>query len=62
VAVCDIDAARVRWPWPPARERRHARCAGVCEIVIVAVVDGAQTREVLFGPEGLAATLPRARP
>jgi 3-hydroxyisobutyrate dehydrogenase-like beta-hydroxyacid dehydrogenase len=29
-----------------------------CEIVIVAVVDGAQTREVLFGPEGLAAALP----
>jgi putative dehydrogenase len=60
VGVRDID---------PAAERRAAAAgaaicaspaalAARCDTVIVAVVDGAQTHEVLFGPAGAAAALP----
>lgn len=59
LAVCDIDPAR----------QALAHAAGVRtvdtpaaladrELVIVAVVDGAQTRDVLFGAHGLATALP----
>jgi 3-hydroxyisobutyrate dehydrogenase-like beta-hydroxyacid dehydrogenase len=59
VAVCDIDAARVALAVAAgARAATTPAALASCEIVIVAVVDGAQTREVLFGPDGLAATLP----
>ena len=60
VHVRDIDAAR------EAAARRHgasvspapAALAACCELVIVAVVDAAQTEEVLFGGCGAAAALP----
>jgi 3-hydroxyisobutyrate dehydrogenase-like beta-hydroxyacid dehydrogenase len=62
VAVCDIDAGRVAQavaagavaaptPWALAGS----------ELVIVAVVTGQQTRDVLFGRDDLADALPRGR-
>jgi len=62
VAVCDIDAARVQQAVSAGALAAATPAAlaaqACCEIVIVAVVDGAQTREVLFGPGGLADALP----
>lgn len=59
VQVCDIDADRVAQAVAAgaAVAETPAALAG-CELVIVAVVTAAQTREVLFGPHGLAAALP----
>jgi 3-hydroxyisobutyrate dehydrogenase-like beta-hydroxyacid dehydrogenase len=57
--VRDIDAARERL----AREAgctvaaSPAALAGAIDVLIVAVVDGAQTQAVLFGADGAAATL-----
>lgn len=61
VAVRDIDASREALARAeglavcdsPAAAAAGARCA------VVAVVDAAQTEAVLFGPQGLAAALPR---
>jgi L-threonate 2-dehydrogenase len=59
VVVRDIDPARVAL----AREAgcrvadSPAAVAQACDLVIVAVVDGPQTREVLFGADGVAASL-----
>jgi 3-hydroxyisobutyrate dehydrogenase-like beta-hydroxyacid dehydrogenase len=62
VAVCDIDPER----------RRLARAAGLalaatpaaaaegCALLVVVVVDGVQTQDVLFGPDGAAAARPEA--
>jgi 3-hydroxyisobutyrate dehydrogenase-like beta-hydroxyacid dehydrogenase len=59
VAVCDIDATRVALAVAAgARAVATPAALASCEIIIVAVVDGKQTREVLFGPEGLANALP----
>jgi 3-hydroxyisobutyrate dehydrogenase-like beta-hydroxyacid dehydrogenase len=59
VQVCDIDAGRVAQA-VAAGASQAARPSGLadCALVIVAVVNAAQTREVLFGPDGLAAALP----
>ena len=58
VQVRDIDAGRVAQA-VAAGATAAATPAGLagCELVIVAVVDAAQTREVLFGADGLAAAL-----
>jgi 3-hydroxyisobutyrate dehydrogenase-like beta-hydroxyacid dehydrogenase len=55
VAVCDIDPARSAAA-QAAGASVAATPAGLaaCGLVIVAVVDGDQTREVLFGHDGLA--------
>jgi putative dehydrogenase len=59
VAACDIDAARVALAVAAGAAAAATPAAlASCELVIVAVVDGAQTREVLFGPAGLASALP----
>ena len=59
VQVCDLDPSRVAQA-VAAGARHAARPSGLadCALVIVAVVNAAQTREVLFGPDGLAAALP----
>ena len=59
LAVCDIDPARTALA-QAAGVRTVDSPAALAdrELVIVAVVDGAQTREVLFGARGLAAALP----
>jgi L-threonate 2-dehydrogenase len=59
VQVRDIDAVRVARA-VAAGATVAAAPSGLagCELVIVAVVDGAQTRAVLFGADGLAAALP----
>jgi L-threonate 2-dehydrogenase len=59
VAVCDTDAARVALAVAAgaAVATTPAALAG-CALVVVAVVDVTQTRDVLFGPGGLAAALP----
>jgi putative dehydrogenase len=59
VRVCDIDPARAVLAQAAGAEvaETPAALAG-CELVIVAVVDGAQTRAVLFGADGLAGALP----
>lgn len=57
IAVCDIDAARPPLAPGAAVAAVPAALAG-CALVIVAVVDAAQTRQVLFGPDGLAGALP----
>jgi 3-hydroxyisobutyrate dehydrogenase len=58
VQVRDTDAGRVAQA-VAAGATAAATPAGLagCELVIVAVVDAAQTREVLFGADGLAAAL-----
>ena len=58
VRVRDIDPSRAALAGASGAEvaQTPAALAG-CELVIVAVVDGAQTRDVLFGAHGLAATL-----
>jgi L-threonate 2-dehydrogenase len=58
VAVCDIDPAASRRAAVAgaAVVEAPAALAG-CEAAIVAVVDGAQTQQVLFGERGLAAAL-----
>ena len=62
VAVCDIDAAHVSLAEAAGTTAVATPAAlAMCEIVIVAVVDGAQTRKVLFGPDGLASALPGGR-
>ena len=59
VAVCDIDAARVQLAAAAGAAAAATPAAlAPCEIVIVAVVDGAHTREVLFRLDGLARALP----
>lgn len=59
VAVRDIDAARVAQAAAAGARGVDAPAAlHERELVIVAVVDGAQTLEVLFGADGLAAALP----
>ena len=59
VQVCDSTPDRVAQA-VAAGARHAARPSGLadCALVIVAVVNAAQTREVLFGPDGLAAALP----
>jgi len=59
VRVRDIDADRVAQALAAGATAAEtpAALAG-CGLVIVAVVTAAQTREVLFGPDGLAAALP----
>ncbi len=59
VAVRDIDAdreARAAEAGCTVGASAAAVAAG-CEVLVVAVVDGAQTREVLFGEQGAAAAL-----
>jgi len=59
VAVCDVDARRVALAVAHgALAADHPAALAGCGIVIVAVVDGGQTRDVLFGRDGLAAALP----
>ena len=59
VAACDIDAARLKLAVDAGAAAVAMPAAlASCEIVIVAVVDASQTREVLFGADGLAAALP----
>jgi L-threonate 2-dehydrogenase len=61
VAVCDIDPAACRRAEAAGAKVVESPAAlaalGGCEAVIVAVIDGAQTHEVLFGPHGAAAAL-----
>lgn len=57
IAVCDIDPARAPLA-PGAAVAAVPAALGGCELVVVAVVDAAQTRAVLFGPDGLAGALP----
>ena len=62
VAVCDLDPGRVGRAVAAGATAVPAPCGlAHCELVIVAVVDGAQTRDVLFGADGLAAALPAGR-
>jgi len=59
VAVCDLEAGRVaRAVAAGASAASTPAALGDCALVIVAVVDGAQSRAVLFGADGLAAALP----
>lgn len=60
VTVCDIDARKTEaLAGRGARVAPHAAAAAAgCELLIVCVVDAAQTREVLFGADGAAAALP----
>lgn len=62
VVVHDIDPARLALARAAGAEiaASAAEVARRCALVIVAVVDGAQTREVLFGTEGLASAAPAA--
>lgn len=55
--VCDIDPARAPMVPQAAVAATPAALCG-CELVIVSVVDAVQTREVLFGIDGLADALP----
>ena len=59
VMACDIDAARLQQAVDAGASAAATPAAlASCEMVIVAVVDGAQTRDVLFGAYGLADALP----
>jgi L-threonate 2-dehydrogenase len=59
VGVHDIDPARVALARAAGAHVAETPAAlAACELVIVAVVDAAQTREVLFGSDGLAGALP----
>ena len=62
VAVRDLDAARVAQAVAAgARAVDSPAALASCALVVVAVVDGTQVREVLFGPDGLAPALPPGR-
>ena len=59
VRVCDIDAEKTR-ALAQLGATVHANAAALgaqSDLVIICVVDGAQTEEVLFGAEGAAAAL-----
>jgi len=60
VGVRDLDPAREAEAAAAGAQvaASPAALAAGCELLIVAVVDAAQTREVLFGPDGAAAALP----
>jgi L-threonate 2-dehydrogenase len=62
VAVRDIDSAREALAAAAGASIAPTPAALCdCDLVIVVVVDGAQTREVLLGANGLAAALPAGR-
>ena len=59
VVVNDRDASRPPLATGCAVASDACSAAGAADLVIVAVVDGAQTRDVLFGDGGLVQSLPR---
>jgi 3-hydroxyisobutyrate dehydrogenase len=61
VAVCDIDPARLALARPLPSRPDAASLAACSDVLIVVVVDAAQTADVLFGARGAAATLRRGQ-
>jgi 3-hydroxyisobutyrate dehydrogenase len=57
VTVHDIDPARVALAAPLPTATDAASLAAGCDVLIVVVVDAAQTEAVLFGPRGAAPAL-----
>ena len=55
VMVRDIDPAREALAVGCNVATSPAQMAGACDLIIIAVVDAAQTREVLFGDDGVVA-------
>jgi L-threonate 2-dehydrogenase len=63
VQVCDLEAAKVRALEALGAQGRSdpARAAAGCQVLIVCVVDAAQTEEVLFGSRGAAEAMERGQ-
>lgn len=63
VQVCDLDELKTNdlEKFGASRHDSPAACAINSEVVIVCVVDASQTESVLFGPNGIAKTLPAGR-
>lgn len=59
VHVCDLDAAKVQAlvERGALQAGTPAGCASRVEVLIICVVDAAQTQDVLFGPAGVAESL-----
>ncbi len=61
VTVLDVDPARVALARPLPAAADAAALAAACDVLLVVVVDAAQTRDVLFGTGGAAAAMRRGQ-